>query len=324
VIPVEVSAALPLAEGVRLLELVPRDRAALPGFAAGDHVDVELAPGVLRSYSLTDAPEPAPARYRLAVALAAQGRGGSRLAHTLPEGARLRVSTPLGGFGLREDAEHTVLIAGGIGITPLMSMLRRLTRLARPWELHYAVGSRRAAAFLPQLERAAGQVRCYVSQEAGPRPMPVAALLDRAPLGAHLYCCGPEPLLEDFLAATAGRRPDQVHLERFHASRDPGSGAQAGSRAAEEREGELEVELASAGRTVQVAPGQTILDALLDAGIDVPFSCMEGICGSCRTKVLDGVTRHRDSAHSPAERAAGDSILICCSGTEGGRIVLDL
>lgn len=310
-----VQSVVPIAEGVRLVELVAAAGGPLPGFRAGDHVDLELDPRIVRSYSVVDAPEAAPYRYRVAVALAADGRGGSRLVHGLHEGALLTIGAPVSGFALVEDAGHTVLIAGGIGITPLMSMVRRLVALDASWELHYAVRSRRAAAFLPQLDALArhrDRVQLHVSEEAGPRTMSVRRIVDRAPAGAHFYCCGPATLLDDFLAATARLDPDRVHFERFH-----GGGPVA-------KHGGLIVELALSGGAVEVPDGGTILEALLDVGVDVHFSCMEGICGSCRVKVLDGTPEHHDSVLTPAERAAGDMMMVCTSGSKGNRLVLDL
>jgi tetrachlorobenzoquinone reductase len=310
-----VRSVLPIAEGIRLLELVPVD-GVLPGFNAGDHVDLELAPGLVRSYSLVGVPEEAPGCYRVAVALERDGRGGSRLVHSLHEGARVVVGPPVGGFPLVEEAAHTVLIAGGIGITPIVSMVRRLVRLEASWELHYAVRSPRAAAFLPRLEAldaGGGRVRLYLGEGSDARRMAVGRVVAASPPAGHLYCCGPASLLDEFLAAAAGIDPGRVHVERFRADGVVAAGSQG-----------LRVELALTGRTVEVGDGETILDALLDAGVEVPFSCMEGVCGSCRAKVLDGIPDHRDSVLSAAERAGGETMIVCTSGAKGDHLVLDL
>jgi vanillate O-demethylase ferredoxin subunit len=314
-IPVVVRSVVPIAEGVRLLELVPAGE-PLPGFGAGDHVDLELAPGMIRSYSLVGTPEAAPRSYRLAVALTRDSRGGSRLLHSLYEGTPIALRPPVSGFPLVEDAAHTVLIAGGIGITPVMSMVRRLVQLNASWELHYAARTRRAAAFLPQLEALdpkRERVRVYLSDESGPRAMALGPIIDALPATGHLYCCGPPSLLAEFGTATAGIEPGRVHSERFQADAPPVLANQG-----------LTVELASSGAAIEVGDGESILDALLDAGVDVEFSCMEGICGSCRTKVLDGKPEHRDSVLTAAERASGDVIIVCVSGAKGNHLVLDL
>jgi tetrachlorobenzoquinone reductase len=310
-----VRSVVPIAEGVRMLELVAV-AGPLPGFRAGDHIDLELAPGLVRSYSLVGAPEPAPGCYRVAVALERDGRGGSRLVHSLHEGARLVVRPPVGGFPLLENAAHTVLIAGGIGITPILSMVRRLVQLDASWELHYAARSPRATAFLPLLEAldpGHQRVRLYLGEGGGARRLEVGRVIAATPPTGHLYCCGPTALLDEFVAATAGIDPGRVHLERFRAD----------EVVAADNQG-LTVELALSGRTIQVGDGETILDALLDAGVEVPFSCMEGVCGSCRTKVLDGTPDHRDSVLSAAERAAGETMIVCTSRAKGDHLVLDL
>ncbi|MET8285329.1 PDR/VanB family oxidoreductase [Streptomyces sp. NPDC051639] len=305
------------AESVRLLELGPVDGIPLPGFGAGDHIDITLAPGLTRSYSLVGTPERDPSSYRIAVALDPESRGGSRAVHeSVHTGSRLVISEPAGGFRLMESAPHSVLIAGGIGITPILSMARRLTQLEAPWEVHYAARSRHAAAFLPELsalaDSGAGGLRTYFADEDGPRALKIASLVADTSGEPHLYCCGPASMLADFEEATRGLGPDRVHLERFRG--DLPSAVDGG----------FTVELARSGKALGIAPGATILDAVLDAGVDVDFSCMEGICGSCRTRVLAGEPEHRDTVLSAEERAAGDTMMICCSGTKGTRLVLDL
>ncbi|QIY61388.1 2Fe-2S iron-sulfur cluster-binding protein [Streptomyces sp. RPA4-2] len=305
------------AESVRLLELGPADGIPLPGFGAGDHIDVTLAPGLTRSYSLVGTPERDPSSYRIAVALDPESRGGSRAVHeSVHTGSRLVISEPAGGFRLMESAPHSVLIAGGIGITPILSMARRLTQLEAPWEVHYAARSRHAAAFLPELsalaDSGAGGLRTYFADEDGPRSLKIASLVADTSGEPHLYCCGPASMLADFEEATRGLGPDRVHLERFRGDLPPAV------------DGGFTVELARSGKALGIAPGATILDAVLDAGVDVDFSCMEGICGSCRTRVLAGEPEHRDTVLSAEERAAGDTMMICCSGTKGTRLVLDL
>jgi vanillate O-demethylase ferredoxin subunit len=305
------------AESVRLLELEPVDGSPLPGFVAGDHIDVTLAPGLMRSYSLVGAPEREPSSYRIAVALDPESRGGSRAVHeSVHAGSRLVISEPAGDFRLTESAPHSVLIAGGIGITPILCMARRLTQLGASWEVHYAARSRHAAAFLPELsalaDSGAGSLRMYFADEDGPRALKIASLVADTSGEAHFYCCGPASMLADFEEATHGLDLERTHLERFRGDLPSAVG------------GGFTVELARSGKALEIAPGETILDAVLDAGVNVDFSCMEGICGSCRTHVLSGEPEHRDAVLSPEERTAGDTMMICCSGTKGTRLVLDL
>lgn len=313
-IDVVVMSTAQVADGVRALELAAADGGPLPGFSAGDHIDLVLGPRMVRSYSLAGAPEPEPSRYRVAVALVKDGRGGSRAVHeTLRPGSRLSVSEPVSTFRLAESAKHTVLIAGGIGITPILSMAYQLSRTGASWEAHYAAASRPAAAFLGELAALDdGAAHAYLRDEDGPRSLKIASVIADAPPDAHVYCCGPARMLDDFTDATRQLDSERVHLERFAGGADPAPAHG------------LTVELARSAMTLQIADDQTILDAVLDAGVDVAFSCMEGICGTCRTRVLAGVPDHRDFVLSDAERAAGDAMTICCSRSKGDRLVLDI
>ncbi|MDL5156135.1 PDR/VanB family oxidoreductase [Actinomycetospora termitidis] len=308
-----------LADGICLLELAAADGAALPGFGAGDHIDLELGPNLVRSYSLCDTPTGAPSAYRVAIALDPASRGGSRRVHELAERDRVDIRAPVGHFPLVEEAAHTVLVAGGIGVTPIVSMARRLTELGASWGLHYAVRTRSVAAFVPELEHlaetAGAHFALHVDDEMpdDDRVLPLRPLVDGAPSGAHFYCCGPGPMLDAFLAATADVAPERVHVERFRAEPvEPDA-----------EDGGFEVELARSGSTFEIGPEDTVLDVLLDNDVDVDFSCMEGICGSCRVQVLDGAPDHRDTTLNATEREAG-VMLVCCSRAKGRRLVLDL
>ncbi|MGW3984450.1 PDR/VanB family oxidoreductase [Streptomyces mirabilis] len=311
-----------VAERVCLLELASADGGTLPGFAAGDHIDLDLGSGLVRSYSLCDAPGAAPTEYRVAVALDPASRGGSRRVHELEKGDVVGVRAPVGNFPLDEQASHSVLIAGGIGVTPILSMVRRLTEFGAPWELHYAVRTRSAAAFLPELAEitaaAGARFVLHVDDELpeADRLLLLNPVVAAAPPGAHFYCCGPGPMLDAFVAATAELPPERVHLERFR--------AQPAGNTTEPSDPDFEIELACSGSTYRIGPQDTILDVLLDNDVDIEFSCMEGVCGSCRVKVLEGTPDHRDTTLTKAERAAGDVILVCCSRAKGQRLVLDL
>lgn len=302
---------------VRLLDLRSVDGSRLPGFTAGAHIDVHLTDQLVRSYSLVGLPACSAERYLVAVARTPNSRGGSRYVHErVRPDDRLWISLPRNTFQLVEDASHSVFIAGGIGITPIYGMLRRLDEVHASWELHYAVRHQSQIVFRRELETLASvrapRVNVYIGNTIGPRPMDVHALIARSPPDAHIYCCGPSPMLEEFESATIERPSELAHCELFQNRLERPTG-----RA-------FEVVLARTGGAVVVESGKSILDALLDAGIDVPFSCMEGICGSCRTRVISGVPDHRDSVLTAAERAVNDSMLVCCSGAKEGRLVLDL
>lgn len=303
------------ADGVLGLELVPTSPCGeLPAVQAGAHVDLELPGGVVRSYSLINPDESH--RWCVAVNRDAASRGGSRWIHdSLRPGAPLLARGPRNHFALDEAAPYSVLIAGGIGITPLLSMARRLSSLGRPWTLHYAARTRAQMAFVGELrqlaERAGATLDLRADHEGDP-PLDLRAIVAALPAGAHVYACGPAGLLDAYEAATAALPRERVHLERF-------ANAQAAASA-----GGFTVVLSRSGQRVPVKAGQTVLDALLDAGHQPLYSCREGICGTCETRVLRGTPDHRDLVLNDAERAACDRMMICCSGALTPELELDL
>jgi ferredoxin-NADP reductase len=302
------------AESINSYELVLPAGDELAPFTAGSHIDLHLKNGMIRSYSLVN-DQSERHRYVIAVNKDPSGRGGSSFVHdTFKAGDIVTVSGPRNNFALREDAECSLLIAGGIGITPLMSMIRRVEALSRPWQLFYATRTRRAAAFLDEFDaiRPNADLNLHFDDEHGGRPLDLAAIVGNAPTNAHLYCCGPVPMLEAFEKATAGRPSGHIHVEYFQAKQAPAV------------DGGFEIRLARSKRTVAVEPGKTILDAVLDAGIMANYSCSEGVCGTCETRVIDGIPDHRDLFLSPEEKAANKTIMICCSGSKSGTLVLDL
>ncbi len=304
------------AEGINSYVLEVEGGTVLPPFTAGSHLDLHLADGLVRSYSLLNDPRER-GRYVIAVQNDPNSRGGSRYVHdVLRPGTVLTVGAPRNSFPLHEDAPHSVLIAGGIGVTPLLSMIERLSALGRSWELHYAARTLARTGFVDRLASLAGdmpdRVRFYHDGEPGGRALDMAALVHSLPTEAHLYCCGPLPMLDAFSDAASGRPDGHVHVEYFTA-REQASTA-----------GGYEVVLARSGRRVAVAPGQTMLAALLEAGAAVSFSCSEGICGTCETVVVSGVPDHRDMVLTDDERAANKMVMICCSGSRTPELVLDL
>jgi ferredoxin-NADP reductase len=295
-------------------EFVAADGAALPAFTAGAHIDLHLPGGLVRSYSLVNDPAERH-RYVVAVDKAADGRGGSAWMHSVPRpGDRFEATAPANDFPLYEDAPLSIFIAGGIGITPFVSMAARLNALGRPWRLHYAVRSPARAAYAREVEAldatGSGVDIRYSSEGLG--RMDIAAIVRDAPAGAHVYCCGPNGMLDTFTAACAAIAPQRVHLERFAASQAAATG------------GGYEVVLHRTGRTLAVNDGKTLLDTLLDAGVDVQYSCSQGICGTCCTPVLEGQPDHRDDYLTAEEKQAGKAMMVCCSGSLTPRLVLDL
>lgn len=304
------------AESINSFELVAPAGGDLVAFTAGSHIDLYLSNGMIRSYSLVNDPSER-SRYVIAVNKDAASRGGSRFVHeTLRAGDLITISHPRNNFVLQENTTHSILIAGGIGITPLLSMIRRLKALGRSWELFYAARTRVAAAFLDELSGLRRDVQeelhLNFDQEPTGSMLDLAAIVRNAPGDAHLYCCGPVPMLEAFEAATRDRPAEQVHVEYFKAREKPAA------------EGGFEVKLARSNRTITVGAGKTILNALLDAGIAVNYACTEGVCGTCETRVIEGIPDHRDLFLGKAEQAANKTIMICCSGSKSDALVLDL
>lgn len=298
------------AEGVLSFELVAPDGACLPDFTPGAHIDVHLPNGLVRQYSLTNAANGR--HYIIGVGLDRTSRGGSRWLHDQARpGQILTISAPRNSFPMAAPLAGAVLFAGGIGITPIRAMAGHLAAQGVPWTLYYAARSRVNAAFAADLQALGGHLHLHLDDEAGGL-LDIAAAVAAAPADAHLYCCGPEPMITAFLEATKDRAPDHVHVEHF------------GAIAPLADDGGLVIELARSGRVVEVRPDQTILEAVLAAGVSVASSCRNGVCGTCETRVLAGEPDHRDLILSEAEKAAGDTMMICCSRAKSPRLTLDL
>lgn len=308
------------ARDVVRLELVDPEGGELPAFEPGAHLAVRLGNGLLRHYSLVNDWRERQ-RYELAVGLAADSRGGSRFIHgRLREGDRLEVQGPFNNFALDPAAGRYCFLAGGIGITPIMAMIRWCVALQRPWRLVYVLRSRQRAAFYEELAGLAGErLRLHCSDEQAGARLDVAALVAGLAADEQLYCCGPESLLQAVQQAWGARPVGLLHYERFAAP-------PAEQLAVEQPvvDGAFEVLLRRSGRRIAVAPGQSILEALEAAGIAHPFSCRAGICRTCETRVCAGEPEHRDFALSAEERAAGNSMLICVSRSRSPTLELDL
>lgn len=301
------------AENINSYELMALAGGDLAPFTAGCHIDLHLPNGMIRSYSLLN-DQSERHRYVVAVNKDVASRGGSSFIHqTIRVGDIIDISHPRNNFTLHEDAAHSVLIAGGIGITPLLSMARRLEALGRSWQLFYAARTRGAAAFLDELNALrSSSLHVNFDQEPAGRMLDLSAIVKDAPADAHLYCCGPVPMLEAFEAATADLSSERVHVEYFKAKEKPAA------------EGGFDVKLARSNRTITVKAGETILDALLDAGMAASYACREGVCGTCETRVIEGIPDHRDLFLSKEEQAANKTMMICCSGSKSPTLVLDI
>lgn len=304
------------AEGVLSFELRATGGESLPEFTAGAHLDVYLPDDISRSYSLTNL-QSERHRYVITVNRDAASRGGSRhMCEVVRPGDVLQIAPPSNSFQLHESAELSVLIGGGIGITPLWGMIQRLEQLQKPWRLYYAARTRTKTAFLAELEQLenqkSGRVTLNFDHEPGGTMFDLAAIVQAQPPAAHLYCCGPTGMLKAFEGAVSARAPDTVHVEYFTSDVAPA------------QQGGFDVVLSRSGKTIRIAPGQTILEAVLALGMNVARSCQQGVCGTCETVVLEGIPDHRDAVLSARERASNKKIMICCSGCLSERLVLDL
>jgi len=303
------------AEGIRCFELQDPGGADLPAFEAGAHleVEVELPSGqpALRSYSLLGDPRDQ-RRYRIAVLLEPGGRGGSRFMHErIAAGTTLRVGAPANGFRLRE-AEHTILVAGGIGITPILSMVRVLAANGRSFELHYAATTPARMAFRETVESLAGpRAHLYFTGLGPHRPMDISALLSAATAATHVYVCGPRGLIRAVTAfgEQAGWPTSRIHVESFGATSRTSDAA-------------IDVHLERSALTLHVAPDETILDAILRVGVWAPYECRRGECGTCMTRIIDGEPDHRDVCLSQEIRQ--HYMCTCVSRARSERLTLDL
>jgi vanillate O-demethylase ferredoxin subunit len=304
------------AEDVISIELADFDGNLLPEFTAGAHVDVFLPNGVSRSYSLVNSQNDR-STYLIAVFRGPRGADGSKYIHEdLRPGQVLWISPPRNNFPLAEAAERHVFIAGGIGITPFCSMLDRLNELGHRWKLFYCVRTRLKAAFVDRVaalaDKGRGEVVFTFDGEAGGRLLDISAVVAAEDSDTHFYCCGPNSMLTAYRVACASLSPEHVHLEYFSSDVAAATG------------GGFVVVLARSGRRVPIPPGETILDALINAGLQLSFSCKEGICGACETGVIAGLPDHRDMILTEGDRGANGSMMICCSGSRTPELVLDL
>lgn len=301
---------------IRMLELVAANGADLPAFTAGAHVDVVLGNGEERSYSLLNDPRERH-RYILAVLREQDGRGGSAWVHDhVGEGDRLTISHPINNFPLNEAGERHLLIAGGIGVTPLKAMAHHLAAIGADFTLHYCARSREDAAFVEDLSLLLGP-RLVTHYDGGDvsRGLDVAKLLKQRPAAAHVYVCGPAGLIRAVREAARHWPKGTVHYELFH-----GSEADVALRSTDQP---FEIMLKRSGKALMVPADKTILDVLKSQGIKIKTLCREGVCGTCRVTLLAGKADHRDEVLTDDERAA--AIQVCVSRAMPGEIlVLDI
>lgn len=313
-----VSAVRDEAQDIKSFEFVAPDGGALPAFTAGAHLDVLLPSGLVRQYSLANAPGEAH-RYLVAVLRETDGRGGSCEMHDkVHEGDLIEIGGPLNNFPLADTATRHLLIAGGIGITPMMAMLRHLDASGATYDLHYCSRTPEKTAFMTTLQNPpfAGHVTFHHDHGDPAKGLDVMALLRTHTEGLHVYCCGPAGLMGAVRDATAHWPTGTVHFEYFSVDQDalPAHGP----------DGSFEVEIESSGEVYQVPADKTLMEVLRENGHDVPSACEEGICGTCLTDVVEGEIDHRDLVLDDDEKAANDIMTVCCSRAKSARLKLRL
>lgn len=300
-----------------VLDLVPADGGLLPPWTPGAHIDLVLESGLIRQYSLCGETDD-DTRYRVAILRETAGRGGSAEIHaTAQAGKTIRMRGPRNHFQL-VDAPRYLFVAGGIGITPILPMIKHAEVTNRPWHLVYGGRSRSSMAFLTELAKRLGGELTLVPQDELGFP-DLDGVIGQLEDGTAIFGCGPAAMLTALEAVANNHgRAASLHVERFTA--DPNSLQAAG--AAEDRP--FEVELRQSGLVLHVPADRKLGDVLQDANVPIPFSCQEGYCGSCETRVLEGVPDHRDTILTDAERSVGDIMMVCCGRSLTPRLVLDL
>jgi len=306
-----IAAIHPLTPRIREIQMERLDGGST-AFSPGAHLDLHLPNGFIRSYSLV--PCDTASRFVVAVMRESDSRGGSSYLHEqLAVGDRLTVTEPTTTFAIHPAPEYA-LFAGGIGITPLLSIADWLHQAGRPFRLHYSVRTAADAAYLGRLTNAPWSARMTLYDGAIGARVDFDGVLGSMASDAALYACGPPRYLEALESAVQvrGLPSQQLHVERFRQTQLETAG------------GALTITCMRSGLEIAVAPDETILTALQRAGIDVPYACEEGICGTCMTDVLAGQVDHRDSFLTPEEQASHRVMAVCCSRGLGDRLTLDL
>ncbi|WP_116599031.1 PDR/VanB family oxidoreductase [Primorskyibacter marinus] len=313
---VKVAAKTMLAKDIAGFELVHADGSSLPGFTAGSHIDVHLGDGLIRQYSLWNDPSESH-RYCLGVLKEEAGRGGSAAMHELTVGATLSISVPRNNFELNDSAKHSLLLAGGIGITPILGMAQALHERGESFALHYCARSPERMAFKGMVKLSGFAENAHLHFDNGPakQKFDIDALRQPPEEGTHLYVCGPTGFMDAVLASASDAWPaSSLHREYFTAD----------LQAVDGEDRPFQIKLDSTGDVLDVPADRTIVEVLADAGIEIPTSCEQGICGTCLTPVLQGTPDHRDLVLTEEEHADNDQMTLCCSRALTDLLVLDL
>jgi vanillate O-demethylase ferredoxin subunit len=313
---VKVTAKVQEAEDIYSFELASTDGKSLPPFSAGSHVDVQIKDGLTRQYSLCNDPTEQH-RYQIAVLRDPASRGGSTAMHdNINQGDVIRISEPKNHFPLAH-AKHSLLFAGGIGVTPILCMAERLAQIGADFSMHYCTRSPQRTAFRDRIAASnfAGRVQFHFDDGAAEQKLDLPKVIATPEPGTHIYICGPTGFIDHVVntAKSLGWPNEQIHLEYFGAAPQDTTGDTA-----------FEIKLASSGKVYTVPADKTIVQVLSENGVDISYSCEQGVCGSCITRVLDGVPDHRDVYFTEDEHAANDQFTPCISRARSKMLVLDL
>jgi len=302
------------AEGIYSFRLKAPNDEILPEFTAGSHIDVEVLPGLIRQYSLCNDPQQSN-EYEIAVLLVEASRGGSKGMHQMEAGDSVRISVPRNNFKLTLTSGRSILVAGGIGVTPILAMAEELAAQSRPFDLHFCARSLGRAAFVKRLSEKsyAKSLNLYFDSDGSKIDLEAIAR-ERGP-DDHMYVCGPSGFMDYILGASErlGWSKDRLHKEYFSAP-----------AAVTEESGAFNVKLASSGNVFQIPKDKTVVQVLAENGIEIPVSCEQGICGTCITRVLSGTIDHRDFILTDAEKQRNDQFTPCCSRANCQLLELDL
>jgi vanillate O-demethylase ferredoxin subunit len=304
------------AQGICSYELASVDDNALPPFSAGAHIDVHLPGGLIRQYSLCNHPDERH-RYLIGVLRDPASRGGSQSLHEqIKAGDRLRISEPRNLFPLAHEARRSLLFAGGIGITPILCMAERLAHSGADFEMHYCARSSERAAFVERIRNSPFADRVFLHFDEQPETaLNAARVLANPQPDVHLYVCGPSGFMQYVLdsARTQGWHEPAMHREYF-----------AGVPVVSSNDGSFSVKVGSTGQVFDIPADKTVVQVLESHGIDIPMSCEQGVCGTCLTRVLEGVPEHRDMFLTEEEQACNDQFTPCCSRSKSPMLVLDI
>lgn len=309
------------AEDVCSFYLVEPNGDQLPSFNAGSHIDVFIDHGLVRQYSLCNNPTEQH-QYQIAVLKEASSRGGSVYLHeNIQAGDFIEISEPRNHFALHFGNHSSLLMGGGIGITPILCMAERLAYSVSNFEFHYFARTRSRAAFLDRIDqsRFSAKACIHLNDEPEQPPVDLEKIIQSQTKGTHIYVCGPAGFIDAVLnaAANIGWPNSHLHREFFKARLPEHSDQEVASE-------QFTVKLASTGREYLIPSDQSVLQVLAANGIEISSSCEQGVCGSCLTKILEGEPDHRDMFLMPDERARNDQFTPCCSRSKSPVLVLDL